>query len=126
MDPTAGTDFFELVTRGWNGLLVSAIAAVMVASEMAVPELFQRGRIGNRLEVFAPMSLAVVCAVYVPGPWMPEDVVVGQKVVLGVLMGTASYFTSGVLKRYGAAYLADKMRVAVKKRTGKGETDSGS
>lgn len=124
MDPTSGTDFFELVTRGWNGLLVSAVAAVMVAVEMAVPEAFQRGRIGNRLEVFAPMGLAVLCATAVPGPWMPDDVVIGQKVVLGVLMGTAAYFTSGVLKRYGASYIADKMRVAAKKKPKKEESDA--
>lgn len=103
-------DFFDLVTRGWNGLLIGAVACVLVAIEMAVPELFEKGKIGNRTEVFIPMGLCIVCSSFVPGPWMPENVLMSQKIVLGVIMGFAAYTTSGAVKRYGARFIAEKIR----------------
>lgn len=107
-------DFFELVMRDWNAYLVGAVAVLFVAIEAAVPELFEKGKIGNRLEVFLPIVLCVCASTFVPGPWMPPDVVVGQKVVLGVLMGFAAYSASGVVKRYGGRYVAERVKAKLK------------
>jgi hypothetical protein len=103
-------DFYNLVLSGWNLPLVTAISVLLFAMEAVVPELFEKGRIGNRLEIPAHLVPAVLCVVFVPGPWMPPDVVVGQKVVLGIIIGALAYVVSGTLKRYGLRGLVDVLR----------------
>ena len=102
-------DFFELVTRGWNGLFVGAVACLLVAAETMIPELFEKGKIGNRLEIPIPIALSVIGATVVPGPWMPDNVLMSQKVVLGILMGFAAYTSTGFVKRYGGRFVGDKL-----------------
>lgn len=91
----------DLLAREWNVLLCTAVWIVMVMTERMFPDQFERGRFMNRAEPMIPLSICVFCSVFVPGPWMPNDVNEVQRLILGVILGAFAYNGGAALKRSG-------------------------
>lgn len=94
-------DMTKLLLSEWNALLMAAVWIVMAIAERAFPDHFEKGRLVNRLEPFFPVAICVVMASLVPGPWMPPDALLSQKIVLGVILGAGAYNFAGIAKRVG-------------------------
>ena len=110
----------SLLLREWNALLMASVWVAMAVAERAFPEHFAPGRLVNRMEPVFPIVACTLCAVFVPGPWMPDDVVIGQKVVLGVVMGAGAYNFAGLAKRFGLTPFITKLapqKLASKRRS---------
>jgi hypothetical protein len=91
----------DLLAREWNVLLCAAVWILMVTIERLLPWHFEKGRLMNRAEPLIPLSICVFCSVFVPGPWMPDDVNDAQRLILGVILGALAYNGGAMLKRSG-------------------------
>jgi hypothetical protein len=95
------TDLTKLLLSEWSALLMAAVWIISALAERAFPHYFEKGRWGNRLEPVFPVVICTVCAVFVPGPWIPAEMLNAQKVVLGVILGAGAYNFAGLAKRVG-------------------------
>lgn len=112
----------RLLTSEWNVLLMAAVWIVTALLEAVFPEHFENGRLAHRLEPVFPIALCVFCAVAIPGPWMPPNALLGQRVVLGIVLGAGSHSFISVAKRFGLTpFLASLMKKKKKRGPREGE-----
>lgn len=103
MDPaTQPADTLQnIVLSPWALLLMIAVWSVLQAVRGAAPPaMFVQGSWGGRLLPLAPV-IACSVAVWIPGPWLPGDVVWAQRVVLGIVLGTMTAHMHTILSRFG-------------------------
>ena len=104
----------KLLFTEWNVLLMAAVWVLMAVAENAFPAHFEKGKIINRLEPLFPVVICLGFATLVPGPWMTPEATLGQKAVLGVILGAGAYNFAAMAKRFGftpfVAKLAPKRR----------------
>jgi hypothetical protein len=94
-------DMMKLLLSEWNLLLMGAVWILMALAERVAPAAFEKGKWVNRLEPVFPVVICCICAMFIPGPWMPEGINMAQKAVLGVVLGAGSYNATGMAKRFG-------------------------
>lgn len=104
-------DMTKLLLSEWNALLMAAVWIGMALAERAFPSAFEKGRWGNRLEPVFPVAACVVCAVLVPGPWMPPEASIAQKLILGTVMGAGAYNFAGFAKRLGLRPFITQLKI---------------
>ena len=102
--------FVDLLLREWNLLLMAAVWIVMATAEEVYPEGFKPGKFFNRLEPVIPLVLCIVCARFIPGPWMPEGANNVQKLILGTVLGWGAYNFTALAKRLGFRDLLARRR----------------
>ena len=102
--------FVDLLLREWNLLLMAAVWIVMATAEEVYPEGFKPGKFFNRLEPVIPLVLCVICARFIPGPWMPEGANNAQKLILGTVLGWGAYNFTALAKRLGFRDLLARRR----------------
>lgn len=94
-------DLTKLLLSEWNAFLMAAVWIVSTLIERMFPQHFEKGGWGNRLEPVFPVVACTLCAVFVPGPWIPAGLSTAQRVVLGVVLGAGAYNFAGLAKRVG-------------------------
>lgn len=94
-------DITKLLLSEWNAFLMAAVWIIMTIAERAFPEHFEKDRWGNRLEPVFPVLMCTLCAVFIPGPWVPDGVNAVQRAILGVVLGAGAYNFAGFAKRVG-------------------------
>jgi hypothetical protein len=95
-------DFFSLILSPWNLCLMMAVFMGMKTLRQMTPaSWWADGTFGHWILPFAPMPICVFFAMVIPGPWMPEGTVWGQKLVLGVILGWGSANFAPISKRLG-------------------------
>jgi len=106
----------KLLLSEWNVLLMAAVWVCTAIAERAFPTQFEKGRLINRLEPLFPIVACIIFATMVPGPWMPtEGVTIGQKVILGVILGAGSHNFTAMAKRFGLTPFVAKLNASKRK-----------
>lgn len=96
---------FELdrLLTHWNVLLVVAVWALIQSVRRTAPAHWfaKRAPLGRLL----PLLPLLLCgaAVWIPGPWFKGDESVGEKVVLGIVLGALTANFAGIASRFGIA-----------------------
>lgn len=115
----------DLLLNQWNVLLMAATWSVMIFAERALPEAFAPGAWANRLEPMFPLAVCTAAATFVPGPWMSANVTWAQRLVLGVILGTAAYNFGGIAKRLGLTKVLTGVSTSAAEQARQLEKDGG-
>lgn len=103
----AHAEIFELhrLLTHWNVLLIFAVWAAIQTLRRVTPDPWfeKRAPLGRLLPVL-PLLICGV-AVWIPGPWLSGDESVGQKIVLGVVLGALAANFHSIAMRFGLAKL---------------------
>ena len=99
----------KLLLSEWNVLLMAAVWICMSIAEHAFPMHFEKGRLVNRMEPMFPVMVCVAFSTLIPGPWIPPETTLGQKLILGVILGAGSYNFTAMAKRFNLTPFVAKL-----------------
>lgn len=97
---TSGIQAIYEMINGWDLVLMGLIWLGLHVVQERFDELFQKPKPLWRLLPFLPTFITVPCC-FVPGPWMPPSIGVGERVIFGLLLGALSYNFGGIANRVG-------------------------
>lgn len=82
----------KLLTN-WNVMLMGAVWIGVQTTKRILPDSwFDEGKLLAELLPSAPVAICMVCAMFIPGPWLDPSTAMSQKAVLGLILGGGSAY----------------------------------
>lgn len=84
----------------WNLLLIVGVWTLVRTLTKAFPSLVDKQHLANKVIAFLPITLCSG-AMWIPGPWLPAEASIGEKVVLGLALGALTLNGDVIAKKIG-------------------------
>jgi hypothetical protein len=97
---TAAPDLFSMLISPWNVLLMVAVWTIIQVARRLMPLPFTKGQPFAKLLPIAPIAMCQA-AMWIPGPWMTGAETLGQKLVLGTVIGACTSNLHSILSKVG-------------------------
>lgn len=112
----------DIITTGWVPLFIFLVWYGLNMVQERFSETFEKPKMGWRLLPFIPLIVCVPCS-FVPGPWIPPETTIIEKLILGCFMGIAAYNFGGIANRLGIDKLLNAIGLGPKLAAKKQDTD---
>lgn len=97
--PTGLQAIYAMI-NGWDLVLMGLIWLGLHVAQERFDEWFAKPKPLWRLLPFLPTFITVPSC-FVPGPWMPPGIGIGERILFGLLLGAISYNFGGIVNRVG-------------------------
>jgi len=88
--------FLDLIFNPWNAVLGFCIWSTLQTLRKTIPGFFETGVGHNMLRPICVTACAIFY--FVPGPWVDDELIVGMRIVMGVIVGTVTTILHGLVK----------------------------